>query len=98
MAAGDTEIEISKFLQQTIALVVISYHAPRTLLNTLTTWKQSGLLSIVAERIAILNDPFPEEIAIALEFGFQILQPKDVVGSKVRCPDEYCVSANRFPY
>lgn len=38
---------------------------------------------MVTEKIAILNDPLPQEVAIALEHGFRILQPKDIVDSKV---------------
>jgi hypothetical protein len=47
------------------------------------TWKQSGLLDIVSEKLLILNDPSPEETTIALEFGFRIIEPKSVPGGKV---------------
>jgi len=47
------------------------------------TWKQSGLLDMVHEKIIILNDPIPEEIAIAVEFGFKIIQPNDIPNGKV---------------
>jgi hypothetical protein len=47
------------------------------------TWRQSGLLDIVSEKLLILNDPSPEETAIALEFGFRIIEPKSVPGGKV---------------
>lgn len=39
---------------------------------------------MVTEKIVILNDPMPQEVAIALEHGFRIVQPKDVTDSKVR--------------
>lgn len=60
----------------------------RTLLNTLRTWNSSGLLGMVAERVAVLNDPLPSEHAMALQHGFQVLQPKDVPGGKVSCRTE----------
>lgn len=59
------------------------YYVFRTLVNSMRTWKESGLLDMVHEKIIILNDPIPEEYAIALEFGFKIIEPKDVPGGKV---------------
>lgn len=56
----------------------------RTLVNSLRTWNSSGLLDMVSERVALLNDPLPAEHAMALHFGFDVLQPKDVPGGKVR--------------
>lgn len=38
---------------------------------------------MVAERVAVLNDPLPAEHAMALHHGFQVLQPKNVPGGKV---------------
>ncbi len=52
-------------------------------MNSMRTWKESGLLDMVHEKIIILNDPIPEEYAIALEFGFKIIEPKDVPDGKV---------------
>lgn len=64
------------FLKSRIALVALNYRAPRTLLNSLKTWNSSGLLSMVSERILILNDPYPSEISMATDHGFRILEPK----------------------
>lgn len=55
----------------------------RTLVNSMRSWKQSGLLDMVNEKIIILNDPIPEEYAIALEFGFKVIEPKNVPNGKV---------------
>ena len=38
---------------------------------------------MVAERVAVLNDPLPAEHAMALHHGFEVLQPKDVPNGKV---------------
>jgi len=65
-------------LQGGIALVVVSYRAPLTLTNSMQTWSDSGLLDMVHERVIILNDPVPEEIALSLAHGFRVLQPKDI--------------------
>jgi hypothetical protein len=55
----------------------------RTLANTVRTWNSSGLLDMMSERVALLNDPLPQEHAIALQHGFDILQPKDSPDAKV---------------
>jgi hypothetical protein len=53
------------------------------------TWQSSGLLQMVTEKVAILNDPYPSEIAIAREFGFEVVQPKDIPQAKVT---QFCKS------
>lgn len=53
-------------------------------MNSLRTWNQTSLLDMVTERIALLNDPLPQEHAMALHHGFEVLQPKDIVDAKVR--------------
>lgn len=59
--------------------------ACRTLANTLRSWVDSGLLSLVYERVAILNDPMPQELAVALDYGFNVLEPRDIASEvKVR--------------
>lgn len=66
--------------------VVITDHTcttHRTLANTVRTWNTSGLLDMVSERVALLNDPMPQEHAVALQHGFEVLQPKDITGAKV---------------
>lgn len=83
LSKQDREDAQQAFLSRGIALVALSYHTPMTLLNSMRSWKQSGLLDMVTERVAILNDPLPQEVAIALEHGFRIVQPRDVPGSKV---------------
>lgn len=70
------------FLASSVALVVLSYHAPRTLLNSMLTWQQGGLLGIMREKVALLNDPLPEEEAIARAFGFKVVQPQDIPAAK----------------
>ena len=69
------------FLGGGIALVALSYQTPRSLLNSMKTWKQTGLLEMVQERLAILNAPAPQELAMSAEHGFTIHQPKDFAAS-----------------
>jgi hypothetical protein len=47
--------------------VVISYRSPLTLANTLRSWATSGLLDMVAERMAILSDPMQSEVSMKPE-------------------------------
>eukprot|EP01031_Cornospumella_fuschlensis_P038082 gene38082-46273_t len=74
--------EKSAFLGSSLALVVLSYHAPRTLLNSLLTWRRGGLLGVAQEKLALLNDPLPEELGLARAFGFRVVQPQDIPGAK----------------
>lgn len=53
-------------------------------MNSLRTWESSGMLDMVSERLALLNDPLPQEHAMALQHGFEVLQPKDIPNVKVR--------------
>jgi hypothetical protein len=64
----------------------------RTLVNSMRSWKNSGLLDFVYEKVIILNDPLPQETAIALEFGFRIVEPKDVPNGQVCCSGLFSVS------
>ena len=62
----------------TVALVALSYRTPATLRNSMLSWRDSGLLSFVDERILMLNDPAPSEVALGLKHGFEVLLPSDV--------------------
>ena len=79
-----------------ITLVALNYHSPkyniasshmtnvaRTFLNSMQSWNASGLNDLVYERIALLNDPLPQEYAIAAQFGYKVWQPKDIDPKKV---------------
>ena len=62
----------------TVALVALSYRTPATLRNSMLSWRDSGLLSFVDERILMLNDPAPSEVALGLKHGFEVLLPSDI--------------------
>lgn len=70
------------FLDYGISLVALSYRSPMSLVNSVRTWKQSGLLDMVHEKKMILNDPLPQDIAIALENDFDIIEPNDIPNVK----------------
>jgi hypothetical protein len=84
------------FLSQGIALVCLQYHTPITLVNSIRTWNSSGLLKMMHEKLIILNDPYPIEIAISREFGFKMLQPKDIPNAKMVKPNVLTIGAAFF--
>lgn len=47
------------------------------------SWRQAGLLGLMSQLTALLNDPLPHEVAIASDFGFQILEPRSIPHVKV---------------
>lgn len=94
MSLSERRASQETFLSHSISLVALSYHSPLTLLNSMRTWQASGLLDLVAEKIIILNDPMPEEMAIALDFGFRIVQPRDMKPtSKMAKPNVWTIGA-----
>eukprot|EP00607_Mallomonas_marina_P007973 CAMPEP_0182416986 /NCGR_PEP_ID=MMETSP1167-20130531/1416_1 /TAXON_ID=2988 /ORGANISM="Mallomonas Sp, Strain CCMP3275" /LENGTH=243 /DNA_ID=CAMNT_0024590231 /DNA_START=804 /DNA_END=1532 /DNA_ORIENTATION=+ len=48
---------------------------------------------MMSERLAVLNDPLPSEIAIALHHGFEVLQPKDIPDVKLAKPNVITIGA-----
>eukprot|EP00981_Chlorochromonas_danica_P008951 scaffold2353_cov181-Ochromonas_danica.AAC.8 len=81
------------FLRQGVSLVALTYHSPRTLLNSMHSWQTSGLLSWAKERILILNDPLPEEVAIGRAFNFTCVQPRDLPHSKTTKNNVWTIGA-----
>ncbi|KAJ1397097.1 hypothetical protein B484DRAFT_407119 [Ochromonadaceae sp. CCMP2298] len=81
------------FLDRGIALVALSYRTPKTFLNSLRTWRSSGLLDLVSEKVALLNDPLPQEHAMALEHGLCVVQPKDFAHAKMNKPNVFTIGA-----
>jgi hypothetical protein len=73
---GSVEDEINLILQNKLGIIALSYRTPSTLQNSMQSWMESGLLRLVAEKIAILNDPLPIDVAIAQRHGFVIVEPK----------------------
>lgn len=80
-------------LTGSITLVALSYQSPRTLLNSMRSWNSSGLLGMVSERLAILSDPLPQDLAIASEHGFRIIEPRDIPNVRVSKPNTLTIGA-----
>ena len=73
-----------------VTLVALSYRTPATLRASMLSWRDSGLLGVVDERLLLLNDPSPAEVALGLRFGFDVKLPSDLgaeqPGSPARAP------------
>lgn len=64
-----TEAEVIK---KKLALAAISYRAPKSLRNSMESWRAGGLLDIVDERMLFLNSPSDEDWEIAREYDFDV--------------------------
>lgn len=73
---------ITGFVHAGVSLVVINKLSSVYLYNSLLNWNNSGLLSLVREKIIILNNPEPIDLLIAMDFGLRAIQPKDIKNSK----------------
>ena len=69
---GDKPLVEAEVLKLKIALAAVSWMAPRSLRNSMESWRSSGLLDIADERMIFLNSPTDEDRAIAREFDFDI--------------------------
>jgi hypothetical protein len=59
-------------IKKKVALAAISWRAPKSLRNSMESWREGGLLDVVDERMIFLNSPTDEDRAIAEEFGFDV--------------------------
>ena len=59
----------------TVGLVVVSYDAPQSLEGAMRSWEAGGLLDLVDDRVAFLNAPLPQEIALSQGLGFRVYTP-----------------------
>ena len=71
-----------QFLRGGIGLATVSYRRPMTLLNSLRSWHDSGLLDLMQDRLAILNDPLPAEVNMAKHFGLRTIQPDEMLRTR----------------
>ena len=63
-----------------VTLAVLTWNAPETLENTLKSYKQSGLLDNVAQKIIFIQANGKAERDIAKKYGFDILYSKENIG------------------
>ena len=82
-ALDNTKTELDRILQNKLGIIALSYRTPSTLQNAMQSWRRSGLLQLTAEKIAILNDPLPIDVAIAQRHGFQVFEPNKMPGVRM---------------
>lgn len=63
-----------------LTLAVLSWRQPKTLRNTLESYRQNGLLELAAEKLVFLNEATSEDMKIAQEFGFEVLSSAKNIG------------------
>ena len=63
-----------------VALVTRGHRKPSTLRHSMASWAESGLLSLVDERLIVLSEPLPAEVAVATRYGFDIRTPAGLLG------------------
>lgn len=83
----------NRFLNKTIAVAALSYRTPRTLVNSMRSWNESGFLHLMNERVALLNDPLVVDRAIAAAHGFELKEPSHFEGAKTSRPNVFTIGA-----
>jgi len=57
-----------------IGIAMITWRKPKTLLNTLESYRKNGLLNWIQQKVIVLQDSHPEEHEIATQFGFETIE------------------------
>lgn len=63
---------VEQVATKTLALAVVSYHAPKSLHNSMKSWQRNGLLDVAEEKFIFLNAPTRQDLAVANHFGFRV--------------------------
>jgi hypothetical protein len=83
---GDKPLVEPEVLKMKLALAAVSWMAPRSLRNSMESWRSSGLLDIADEKMIFLNSPTPEDLEIAHEFDFDIYTTDERNGNVMAGP------------
>ena len=78
-----TEGEVIK---KKLALAAVSWMAPKSLRNSMESWRAGGLLDVVDERMIFLNSPTAEDRAIAAEYAFDVYTTEEHGGNIMAGP------------
>ncbi|RYE84533.1 MAG: hypothetical protein EOO65_02100 [Methanosarcinales archaeon] len=69
---GDKDVSEDEVMRATLAIAAISYRSPRSLENSMRTWRDNGLLDVVDEKMLFLNSPSEEDINIGRTYDFDV--------------------------
>ena len=75
---GRKPVNLTALAARRVCLVVVSYRAPLSLANSVRSWHAAGLLDLVDDKIMWLNAATDEERALGAEFGFRVLEPRNM--------------------
>lgn len=75
---GRRPVNLTSLAARRVCLVVVSYRAPRSLENSVRSWARAGLLDLVDDKIMWLNAATDQERALGAEFGFRVLEPRNM--------------------
>ena len=78
---GGHEASEGEVIKKKLALAAISWMSPRSLRNSMESWRAGGLLDIVDERMLFLNSPTEEDRAIAREYEFDVYTTEEHGGN-----------------
>ena len=93
----DHEVWKGRILSEGISLVAVSLNSPISFLNSVQSWRSSGLLDMIDEKIAILSNSTAIDVAIAIDFEFKIIRPKDIK-TQFKLGDDIFTIASAFYY
>lgn len=63
-----------------LTIAVLSWRQPKTLKNSLESYRKNGLLDLVKQKLIFFNEVSNEDIKIAKEYGFEVLSSKQNIG------------------
>lgn len=69
---GDKDVSEDEVMRSTLAIAAISYRSPRSLENSMRTWRDNGLLDVVDEKMLFLNSPTEEDVNVGRAFDFDV--------------------------
>jgi len=69
--------------ERKIGVVALTYNTPVTLLNSMLSWDEMGLLDVSSERLLIANAGIPIEKALGKDFNFKVLEPRQIPDVKM---------------
>jgi len=76
---------MDEFLKKRIGILCVTHETPKSLRNSMESWKKSGLLDLVDEKILWVNSVEAKwgEHGIGREFGFRVIDPMFMAWSKL---------------
>lgn len=63
-----------------LTIAVLSWRQPKTLRNTLESYRRNGLLDMVKQKLIFFNQVTSEDLKIAEEYGFEVIADKNNIG------------------